>query len=217
MFVDEWKLKLARGKLQDSPEKRDEVRAISVLAGMLLGSAFGMPLSIALGLIGSPGSGLPASEYIGNLIAYLSMFGFLILFGCIIAFVVCAYFWKKEEGKINLAHCALSSFTFFGICMYVLLLFTFLFNHFNEFLLRYLSPFSVFWYVALAFFPFVAISLYFFFPSLRPRIVHQLGLLATRKFWSDVRKNPKKHKKSLFLVTALVIIIVIDVLRALYA
>jgi len=211
--MNRWKLERAKGKLQDSPEKRDEVRAISLLSGMLLGSAIGVPISIASGLLVEPGKGPPFYDWIGNLIVDCSFFSFSIVFGCLIAFVICVYFWRKE-GKVNLAHCALSSFTLFDLWMYILLLFTFLFNPFNDFLLQYFTPVSVFEYVALAFFPFMVIFAYLFFPILRPRIKHQLGLLATREYWREIRKNPRRHRKMLLLTTALVIVIVVDVLSA---
>ena len=212
--MNRWKLERAKGKLQDSPEKRDEVRAISALAGMLLGSAVGVPVSVALGLLGSPGDPLPSYDFIGNLMDMFSFFGLSMLFGCVIALAVCAYFWR-EEGQVKLAHCAMSSFTLFGGWMYILLLFSFVFIPFNVFLLQYFTPVSVFWDVMLAFFPFMVIFVYISLPMLRPRIRHQLGLLATRSFWAEIRKNPKKHGKMLLICVALAVIIFIEILGAL--
>jgi hypothetical protein len=212
--MKKWKLERAKGDLKSSSEKRDEARAISVLAGMLLGSVLGMPISIALGLLGPPGTGLP-SDFSQYLIFLSTLFSFSIVLGCLITFAICSYLWKRE-GKTNLAHCALSSCTLFSLWIYLLLLFTFLFNPFSNFLLQYFTSFSVFWYVALAFFPFMVIIAYIQYPSLRPRIRHQLGLLATRAFWSEIRRNPKKHGKMLFLTTALVIIIIVDILSAVF-
>lgn len=210
-----WKLERAKGKLQDCPEKRDETRAISTLAGMLLGSALGVPTSIALGLLGPPGRSLPSYDFSGNLTFFSSLFSFSIFFGCPIAFATCSYLWKKE-GKANLAQCALSSFTLGGLWMYILVIFVLLFVPLNNFLLQYLTPVSVFWYVALAFFPFIVLITYVLFPSLRLRIRQHPHLLVTREFWSEIGRNPKKHRRMLFLTTALVIVIVVDVLSILY-
>lgn len=212
--MKEWKLQRAKGKLENSPEKRDETRAISVIVGMLLGSVLGLPISIALGLLGPPGRGMPSYDFSGSLIFFSSLFSFSMLFGCLLASVTCTYLWKKE-GKVKLAHCALSSFTLLSLWVYLLLLFTFLFVPFNNFLLQYLTPVSVFWYVLLVFFPFVVILAYFQYPSLRPRIRHQLGLLVTRGFWSEIGRNPKKHRKMLLIYTGLMVVIIVDVLRVL--
>jgi hypothetical protein len=215
MTLTQWKLQRAKGKLQNSSAKRDETRAISVLVGMFLGSALGLPISIALGLLGSSGKGMPSYDFSGNLMFFSSLFSFSVLFGCLIAFVTCAYLWKKEE-SIKLAHCAISSLTLLSLWISLFLLFTFLFVPFDNFLLNYLTPVSVLWYVALAFFPFVVIIAYVQYPTLRPRIRHQSSLLLIRRFWSEIGRNPRKHTKMLLIYIGLTLIIIADVLKALY-
>ena len=209
------KLKRAKENLQDSPEKRDEVRAISALAGMLLGSVIGVPISIAVGLLGEAGRGLLYYDFLGNLMQMSSFFSFSVLFGCLITFATCSHFWKKEQ-KASLLHCGLSVLTLLFVWVYIFLLFAFVFIPFNVFLLQYFTPVSVFWDVMLVFFPFMAIFAYISFPTLRPRMRHQLGLLVTRGFWSGIRRNPRPHRKMLLITTALLIVIVIDILTVLY-
>jgi hypothetical protein len=212
--MKEWKLERTKGKLKTSSEKRDEARVVSALAGMLLGSALGVPISIALGLLGEAGGGVPFWDPLAFLIKFSSLFSFSMLFGSMIAFGSCNYLWRKE-GKVNLPHCALSSLTLLAIWAFLLLIFAFVFGPLNGFLLQYLTPVSVFWYGALVFFPFMIIIAYVLLPSLRPRIRHASRSLITRGFWGGVWKNPKSRRKMLFFLIGFVTIIAVDIWRAL--
>jgi hypothetical protein len=200
---------------EDGTSKGEKIRAVSLLIGMIIGSLVGVPLSIFLGLLRSPGFGLPPLDFIGNLKETFSFFGLSIVLGCVIAFVSSIFFWRKG-GRVDLGNCALSSLTVLFVWVSVSFIMTFVFVPVNVFLLQYLTPASVFWYVMLAFFPFMILIAYVSFPSLRSRIRHVSCSLIKYQFWSEIRKDPMRHKKMLFLTTVLVIIIVVDILRALY-
>lgn len=201
--------------LKDKTTKGETIRAISMLIGIISGLLLGVPISIFSGLLRSPGSGLPPYDLIGNLKESLSFFGFSILLGCIIAFVSSVFLWRRT-GKVNFGNSALSSLTVLFVGISVISIMASIFVPVNIFLLQYFTPVSVFWYVALTFFPFMILIAYVSFPSLRPRIRQVSHSLITRRFWSEIRRNPKKHRKMLLLTAALVIIIVVDISRTLY-
>jgi hypothetical protein len=212
------KSKLAESlSMNGKSSKEETIRVKSLLIGMILGASLGVPISISLGSFSSPGMPMPApSDIVGNLKMILVWFDFSILLGCIIAFVSSGFLWRRM-GEAIFRTCVLSSLTVLALWIYISFIMTFIFVPFNAFLLQYLTPVSVFWYAALVFFPFMIIIAYILFPSLRPRIKHTSHSLITRQFWSEIRRNPERHRKMLFLTTALMIIIVVDILRALYA
>lgn len=212
--MKKWKLERAKGNLNTSPEKRDEVRLISTAAGMFLGIALGVPISVAMGLLGKAGRGLLYYDFLGNAILISSFFSFSVFFGCLITFVICSYHWKKEE-RINLSHCVLSSLTLLFSWVYVFLIFTFMFVPLNVFLLQYLDTVDVFLYGALFFLPFMIVGVYIIMPRLRPRIRRQSRLLLTSEFWHGIWRNRKSRRKMLFFLIGFTIIIAVDVWRAL--
>jgi hypothetical protein len=213
--MKKWKLERAKGELSNSPEKRDEVRLISTAAGLFLGIALGVPISVATGLLGKAGRGLLYYDFLGNMVLISSFFSFSVFFGCLITFVTCSYYWKKKERR-NLSHCALSSITLLFGWVYVFLLFTFIFVPLNVFLLQYLDVVDVFLYGALLFSPFMIIGVYIIIPSLRPRIRGQSHLLLTSEFWRGVWKNPKSRRKMLYFLIGFAVIIAVDAWRALF-
>lgn len=212
--MKKWKFERVRGGLNSSPEKRDEARLISTATGLFLGIALGVPISVAMGLLGKAGRGLLYYDFLGNMILISSFFGFSVIFGCVITFVTCSYLWKKEE-RTNLFHCALSSLTLLFGWVYGFLLFTFVFIPFNVFLLQYLYVVDAFLYGALLFLPFMAIGVYIIIPTLRPRIRSQSRLLLTSEFWHGVWRNRKSRRKMLFFLIGFAVIIAVDVFRAL--
>jgi len=192
--------------------KADRVRGISFLQGMVVGSILGVPTSIALGFLGRPGEGPPTGDFIGWLIEGLSFFSFSIFFGCLIAFVSSIYLWRRRERDVNLRIGILSSLTVLFIWLYLGLVMSFIFEPFNNFFLQYYHPVSIFWLGALVFFPFMLLSAYMLFPSIRPIISNNLRVLYTRQSW----KNPRVRKKVKTIWLLLIATIAVYILNLLW-
>ncbi len=207
------KLSLIKGAAAEKLiSEADGVRAISFLLGMVIGSALGVPTSIVLGFLGKPGEGPPTGDFIGWLIEGFSFVSFSILFGCLIAFVSSIYIWRRKEKNVNFRLSISSSLTVLFTWLYIGLLMAFVLEPFNHFFLQYYPPVSVFWLGALVFFPFMLLSAYILFPSMRPIMSNSIRVLYNRGSW----KNPKIREEVKIFWLLLIAIIAVYVLHLLW-
>jgi hypothetical protein len=188
----------------------DRLRAISFLLGEVFGILLGVPASIGLGLH-TRFVEVPRGDSLGTLVEGLFFLSFTILFGCLIAFVSSVYLWRRK-GKINFGNCVLSSLTVLFMWVYVAILLAFLFEPLDAFLLQHFTPVSVFWKGALVFFPFMLLSAYMLFPSIRPIMSNNIRVLYTRQSW----KNPRVRKRVKTFWLLLIAIIAVYILNLLW-
>ncbi|MEM2995879.1 MAG: hypothetical protein QXI91_07740 [Candidatus Bathyarchaeia archaeon] len=149
----------------------------------------------------------PAEWFKASAPLYAIIFGFWWL----TAIVLTPIFWGRNE-KINswrkLGRTLFPTVIIPLVGIYTYSIFTLLFNSLFDFLLRYYSPVSVFWYGFLVFLPFALLFIYLAIPDLRPRMRRNLRLAFTRSFWRKAWRNRKNRLWIIIYIAFFVYVIV---------
>lgn len=183
----------------------EEEEKIVVKSWMLgfLGIPIGALVGIHLGFFRKEVSTNPIDLLIADAPLFVTIGGFWWLITVIFSIV----FWRKTDtGALK----RLFPTVVMPILMwiYVVLIMEFIFAPLFDFLLRYYSPVSVFWYGFLVFLPFALLFIYLAIPDLRPRMRRNLRLAFTRSFWRKAWRNRKNRLWIIIYIAFFVYVIV---------